>query len=235
MRRREVEARECQGSPAGSGSDAGLVADSDACVCQRVVPIGKMCDGLEQLARARHREARRERGVQPSIGGAVPPLEEVEAFVDRRLCVFLQPLGHLRVEVHHAFADRRAQAASGNRFEDDVGIVHGLHRQHRGRAAGEQLGRRQPRGGAERVRPVRGFHRPHARAQPVHQMEIVGIAAKEGLAEMKMCLDETGKHVAAAGVDHALMRVGDVGGDRRDAAVFDRHVTVEDVEAVVHG
>ena len=81
---------------------------------------------------------------------------------------------------------------------------------------------------------VRGFHRPHAGAQPVHQRQIVGVAAEQRLAEVDVRLDEPRQHVAAARVDDAVVRLGDVRSDRGDAAVPDRHVAVDDVEPVVH-
>ena len=76
----------------------------------------------------------------------------------------------------------------------------------------EQLGRGQPRRRAERFRRVRRFHRPDARAQPVHQRQIVRVAAKQRLAEVDVRLDESGQDVAAARVDDAVVRRR----DRRD-------------------
>ena len=90
-------------------------------VDERVMLVRQARDRFEQIARARDGEARRERGVQTAVRRAVPALADREALVERRARLFLQALGHLRVEVHHALADRRAQAALGHRFEHGVG------------------------------------------------------------------------------------------------------------------
>src|SRR5262249_36541881 len=75
---------------------------------------------------------------------------------------------------------------------------------------------------------------PHARAQPVHQTQVVGETAEQRLAQMDVRLDEAGQNVAAARVDHAVVTHVDVRGDLGDATVADRHVAVDDVPAIVH-
>ena len=82
---------------------------------------------------------------------------------------------------------------------------------------------------------MRRFHRPHAAAQPVHEGQIVGEPAKQRLAKMDVRLNEPRQDVSAARVDDAVVRLVDVRADRRDAAVPDRHVAFDDVEAIVHG
>ena len=203
-------------------------------VHQRVVLFGQARHGLEQLARTGHREARRERRMQTAVRGAVPALANRDALVDGMARLLLQPFRHLRVEVHHALADGGAQAAFGHTFEHHISVVHRLHRQHGGRAAREQLRGGEASRRAQGVRSVRGFHRPHASPQPVHQAEVVRKTAEEGLAQMDVGLDETGKDVAAARVDHSIVPFADVRPDRRDAPVFDRDVPLNDVELVVH-
>ena len=105
---------------------------------------------------------------------------------------------------------------------------------HGGRAAEQQLAGGQPRGRGERRRRVRRFHRPDALLQPVEQREIVGVAAKERLAEMNVRLDEARQQVVAGRVDDAVRaRVADVA-DRGDPAVAHQHVALDHVERVVH-
>jgi hypothetical protein len=79
------------------------------------------------------------------------------------------------------------------------------------------------------------FHRPHAPLQPLEQRHVIGCATKERLAQVHVGLDESWKEVAAAGVDDSF-----AAGPRRtypnrnDASVPDRHVTLDDVEAIIH-
>ena len=193
--------------------------------------------GWRPLRAARASRTRRSAARTPRAGARWPRRASARGSRRSRRStprVLLQPLRHLRVEVHHALADRRAQPALRDRFEHHIGVVHRLHRQHRGRAAAQQLGRRQPRRGAQRLGRVRGFHRPDARPQPVHQREIVGVAAEQRLTEVNVRLDEAGQHVAAARLDDAIVTAGEVRPDRGDAAVADRDVALDDVEAVVH-
>ena len=106
----------------------------------------------------------------------------------------------------------------------------------RGGAAQQQFGGGERRGGRERSRRVRRLHRPDARAQPVEQRQVVGIAAEQRLAQMDVRLHEAGQQVVAAGVD-------DVGRERqaRSTAPTEtmrpssiEHVAFDHVEGVVH-
>ena len=114
--------------------------------CGRATPLARRQRGhrLEQLARARHREARRERGAQPAVRPRRPSaccsatLSSIERCV--RSC---SRAGTSLVRVHHALADGRAQADLRQRLEHHVGVVHGLHRQRRG-GAGAAAARRPP-------------------------------------------------------------------------------------------
>ena len=164
-------------------------------------------DGFEQLARARDRESRRERGAQAAIGPAVPALGDRHAFVDRSRGLFHQSRRHRGIRVHHALADDRAQPHRLERLEDGIGIVHGLHRQHRGRARSQQLGCGLLRGCGQRRRRVRGLHRPDARLQPVEQGEIIGVAAEQCLAKMNVRLDEARQEIRSATVNYLLRRL----------------------------
>ena len=167
--------------------------DSDACVCTSApLLVRQRRDGLEQLARAGDREARRERRAQPAVRPRRPTAVRIARLssIDARVSSCSRR-GTSGVEVHHALADRRAQPALRHRLEDGVRVVHRLHRQHGRRAA-----RRAARVAASRAAArsdagrVRRFHRPDARAQPVHQRQIVGVAAEQRLAEMDVRLDE---------------------------------------------
>ena len=97
--------------------DVDLVARfSDACVCTSAWCSRRQArDRLEQLARARHGESRRERRAQP----AVRPrrASACAARGSRRSTRASAPAAApatSRVGVHHALADRRAQAALGD-------------------------------------------------------------------------------------------------------------------------
>ena len=79
-----------------------------------------------------------------------------------------------------------------------------------------------------------GSQSDHPLPQPVHERAIVRVPAKERLTEVDVRLDEPRQDIAAAGVDDAIVRTGQVGPDSGNAAITDRHVAVDDVEAVVH-
>jgi hypothetical protein len=150
------------------------------------------------------------------------------------MCRLLQPARRLGVEVHHAFANRRTQAALLDGLEDRVRVVHGLHCQHRGGAAAEQFRRCQARGRAKGLGRVSRFHRPDTGAEPVHEREIVRVTSEQRLAEVDVRLDQTGQHVAAARVDRAIVTAREIGADRGDAAITDGDVPFDGVEALVH-
>ncbi len=127
-------------------------------------------------------------------------------------------------------------AALGHSLEHDVGIVHRLHRQHR-RGAAERAARSSPgvlppaavSGG------VRRFHRPDARAQPLHQRQVVGVAAEQGLAEVDVRLDRSRAARSRrarrwCGRAHPSRTRADGG----DPPVADRQVAVRRPRVVVH-
>ena len=144
--------------------------------------------------------------------------------------------GHLGVEVHHALADRRAQAALGDRLEDHVGVVHRLHRQHRRRAAAtaaRSSPAAPPRAAIAGVCAA-SIGQTRVRSQSISG-EVVGVAAKQRLAQMDVRLNQAGQHVAAARRRSTRSCGRDGRGPiARDPAVADRDVALDDVEAVVH-
>src|SRR5580765_4448342 len=81
---------------------------------------------------------------------------------------------------------------------------------------------------------MRGFHRPYALPQPIHQRTVVGVPAKKRLAQVNVRLDEPGQDEPAARVDGFGMSPGKVSPDRGDTSVLNRHVAVDDVETIVH-
>ena len=128
-------------------------------------------DRLEQVARARHGESRRER--RAAGGRSAAPSQRrcrSQALVDRRASRFAGD-GAARPRRRPSCTCRSTARSPvcGHRLEHRVRIVHGLHRQHRRRAAREQFAGRQARRRPERGRRVRGLHRPDARAQPVDE------------------------------------------------------------------
>ena len=88
-RRRQPQARQILDVRHAAGQvphDRDLVARFGGVrVHERLVRIRQAGHGLEQRGRARDGEARRERGAQPSLRGAVPPFAERHALVDRRV------------------------------------------------------------------------------------------------------------------------------------------------------
>ena len=161
---------------------------------------------LEQLLRARHRKARRERGAQAAVGAAVPAPGHRQALVDRLLrlaradgaaprhrrpsCICRRPPSAPWAPAPRTPHPYRARSPSSARWSCPL----------------QQLGRGQLRGGAERRGRVRRLHRPDPRAQPVEQREIVGVAAKQRLTEMDVGLDEPRQQVAAVRVDRCDRR-----------------------------
>ena len=172
--------------------------DSDACVCTSSPRSARQARRPLRAARAstRRRSAARTRRAG---GRSCAPCQRVGSArlssIDV-LRVFLQPRRHSAVDVHHALADRRAQPALGDRLEHHVGVVHRLHRQHRGGAAAQQLGRRpgaRPRG-ARRGVCAASIGQTRVRSQSI-SAQVVGVAAEQRLAQMDVRLDEAGQHV----------------------------------------
>jgi hypothetical protein len=154
-----------------------------------------------QLGAAAEREPRRERASQPAAGRALEAVRERQRLphsLGRRLD---QPARHALAHVHQALAHRRVERRAGQRLEHDVGVVHGLHRQHRGGAALQQLGRGEPRGGAHRGRLVRRLERPDELLQPGEQRHGIRHAAEQSLHQVHVGLDEPGQHQHPCGVD----------------------------------
>ena len=60
------------------------------------------------------------------------------------------------------------------------------------------------------------------------------VAAEERLTEVDVCLDEPGEHISAARVDHPLRAHISHIPDALDAAGIDVHVSLDDIEGVVH-
>ena len=107
---------------------------------------------FEQLARARDREARRERRAQPAVR---PGRASAGAAPGSRRCPRRQSscsrAGASPRAIHQALADGGANARLGQRLEHRVGVVHRLHRQHGGGAGAQQLVDGEPRRRAQRV------------------------------------------------------------------------------------
>ena len=210
--------------------------DSDACVCTSALLLGRQAgDGFEQFARARHGEARRERGAQPSVGGAVPALAERQALVDRRARRLLQARRHLarRSIMHLPIVARMPLSATASNTASVSCTVSIVSTAVVPLASSSVVA---SRAAARSVAGVCAASIGQTRvAQPVHQRQIVGVAAEERLAEMDVGLDEAREDVAAARVDRRGRAVSAmVGADRRDPAVADRHVALDDRRSVVH-
>ncbi len=203
-------------------------------VYEDLVALRQVRDRFEQLSRAGHREARRERGAQPSVGGAVPALDQRQALVDRVARPFAEPSRDLAAGVHHALADDGADAGVRERFEHGIGVVHRLHREDRRRARLEQFGGGQAGRRAQRARRVRRFERPDAALQPLEQGHVVRHSAEQRLAEMDVRLHKAGEQVVARAVDHHVPWSARFLADGDDPPVADADRPLEHVEAVVH-
>ena len=194
-------------------------------------------DAFEQLARARHREARRERGAQPAVGRAratAAPAPTLSSM--RRAASFEQPRRRPVGVVHHALADHRAQPGRRQRLEHRIGVVHRLHRQHGGRAAAQQFAAAS-RAAAPASAGVCAASIGQMRVlSQSSSAQVVGVAAEQRLAQMDVGLDEAGQRGSAAGVDDAIVRRRD---RRRPTATIRpsriEHVALDHVEGVVHG
>ena len=105
-------------------------------------------------------------------------------------------------------------------FEHGLGVMDGGHVEDAGRAGGEQLVDTEPGGGLQRVRGVRGFHRPDALGEPVQELEVVGLISKQRLAEMHVGLHEARRDDEAVGLENrrAFRRGRAGGGELRDPA-----------------
>ena len=152
-------------------------------------------DSLATASSSSREQATANRGanaaLQPSFW-AHPLPSDREAFSSSEALSPPESPGHLASRITHALSDRRAHAAFADRLEYHLRIVHGFHGEHGGcPLAGARSSRGASR--AQRRRRVRGFHRPHAHAEPVHQRQVIGIAAEQRLAEMDVRLDEPGR------------------------------------------
>ena len=167
--------------------------DSDACVWTSASCCGRERARPLRAARAsttRRSAARRRRAAvrspAPCQRARIATLSSIDARV-----VFLQPRAAPRASqsiMHLPIVARRPLSATASNTASvscTVSIVSTAVVPLR-----EQLGGGEPRRRAQRRRRVRRFHRPDARAQPVHQRQIVGVAAKQRLAEMDVGLDE---------------------------------------------
>ena len=202
-------------------------------VDERVVLARQAGDRLEQLARARHGEPRRERGAQPAVGArrasacASARLSSIDAL---RLLPAAAPAPSASASIMHLPIVARMPAL-GRGFEHRIGVVHRLHRQHGGRAARAAARSAASRAAARSVPACARLPSARRACAAIQQRQIVGVAAEQRLAEMDVRLDEAGQQVAAARIDDRVVRAAAIAGaDRRDAAVADRHVALDDVE-----
>jgi hypothetical protein len=81
---------------------------------------------------------------------------------------------------------------------------------------------------------VRGLHRPDACFQPIEERQIVGVAAKQRLAQMNVRLNEPGQQVTAAAVDRAIDVVFAKRTDGDDAAVAHEDIAFDHLKGIVH-
>ena len=187
--------------------------DSDACVCTSAPCSSRQAgDRLEQLARARDREARRERRAQPAVARRrASACAMREALVDRRAASApaAAPAPRRRRPSCTCRSSRagrsRPTASNTASVSCTVSIVSTVVVPlAAARSAASRAAARSDAGvcaasiGQTRV------------PQPVHQRQVVGVAAEERLAEVDVRLDEAGQDVAAARVDDAVVRAGDV-------------------------
>ena len=212
--------------------------DSDAWVCTSRPLLGRQAaTASSSSSRARHGEARRERRAQPPAGRAVPPPARCDRLssIDARV-VFLQPPRRLRRRIHHALADRRAQAARSHRLEHDVGVVHRLHRQHRRRAARAAV-RARPAAPPRAAMPgVCAASIGQTRRRSQSSSGRSSAKPRKSVWQRWMCVwINPGSTYPPPRVDRpgrASVRIDTT--DRGDPPIADRHVARHDVEAIVH-
>ena len=115
-------------------------------------------------------------------------------------------------------------------------MVHRAHVEDAGRAGKEQLRDAQPGGEAERARVVRRLEGPDAARKPIEQLEPVRLVAKEGLAQMRMALDEPGNDQLSGAIeDGGLGRSAEPRPDPRDPSLLDEEIGADDAPGRVHG
>ena len=171
------------------------------------------------------REARRERGAQPAVGRAVPPLRAARR--SRRSMRASLPAGApgtcaSESIMHLPMVARRP--LSRDRLEHGIRVVHGLHRQHRRRAAREQLGGREPR--RRRAATPACAPLPSARR--------AGAASRAAADRRRSRGTASGTDACASGrspaarnrrrIDDPIVRPVGCGAERGDPAVANRHV-----------
>ena len=100
--------------------------------------------------------------------------------------------------VHQTLPRHRAQPRVADRAEDPLHAAHEAELLHRGGAGEKTVGRAQKPGRVRGVLGVRRLQRPDALAQPAQERAVLGEAAKEGLTEMHVRLDEAGQDEEAA-------------------------------------
>jgi hypothetical protein len=209
---------------------AGVGVDAHAASGRRGAPA----DLAQQRLGARQDEARRVRVAQASAGGTVPARDEPLGLVERARGRLAQAGRDERiVGVHHGLAAGEAQAGALGDLEHLVVVVHRAHVEDRRGAAEQQLGATERGCRAHGRRVERGLVRPDHLGQPVEQLEVVGVTAGQGLAQVHVRLHQAGHHDHAGAVDDVVARGRrDVGAaDVDDHAVAQRDVAGQDLRA----
>ena len=196
--------------------------DSDACVCTSAVLVGRQA--RRPLRAARASTTRRTAARTPRAGGRSPrratARESPRSRRSRRASLPAAASGPARRSPSCTCRSSRAgrsrpTASNTASVSCTVSIVSTVVVPL---ASSSVVARRAA--ARERGRRVRGLHRPDAPPQPVHQRQIVGVAAEERLAEVDVRLDEPGQDVPAARVDRRdRARAPMCRRDRGDAAV----------------
>jgi hypothetical protein len=112
-------------------------------------------------------------------------------------------------------------------------MIHRFHRERAGRAAFDEFGNAETCRSFNRRRRVRRLHGPDTLSQPIDECEIVGCAPKNRLAEVNVCLDETGNDRATICVDHCIGYLSSFA-DARDAPIVDEKIATRDGIRRIH-
>src|ERR1043166_1523419 len=163
---------------------------------------GQLGRAPHHFFRTSHREARTKRVLEPAIFGPMPFAAKPLALQQRNRENFFWLLLAIRAEIHHHFAEDRANPAFFGRLKSELAAVF-INRgesHYRGRAVADEIAKKTGRLRARLWSSEFALDRKNMLAQPGKQFAFA--ACDNGvLRQMRVAIDQAGKNRAAAAID----------------------------------